>query len=118
MVASLQAIQQLEQERKRAVDELHRLQRVVARHDEQDKEAAKAAELRRLDVAAQIERLEKEKKELAEKVSLQKNLEAFGGFGLSVLTLGIFPVFVFGVAMPCHARNGTPHMSLHSGLER
>ena len=65
MVASLEAIRELEQERKRAVDELHRLQRVVARHDEQDKEAAKAAEQRWLDVSAQIERLEKEKKELA-----------------------------------------------------
>ena len=43
MVASLEAIRELEQERKRAVDELHRLQRVVARHDEQGKEAAKAA---------------------------------------------------------------------------
>ena len=38
-------LQELEQERKRAVDELHRLQRLVARHDEQDKEAAKAADL-------------------------------------------------------------------------
>ena len=70
MVASLEAIRELEQERKRAVDELHRLQRVVARHDEQDKEAAKAAEQRWLDVSAQIERLEKEKKELAENVGL------------------------------------------------
>ena len=49
MVATLQGIRQLEQERNRVVDELRRLQRAVARRDDQDKEAAKAAEKRRIE---------------------------------------------------------------------
>ena len=51
MFATLRGIQQLEQDRARAVGELQRLQRAVARRDEQDKEASKAAEQRRIETA-------------------------------------------------------------------
>ena len=51
MFGTLQGIQQLDQDRARAVRELQRLQRLLARREEQDKEASKAAEQRRIETA-------------------------------------------------------------------
>ena len=73
MVDALEGIRQLEQDRNRAVGELQRLQRHVARRDEQDKEASKASEQRRIEMAERIDKLEKETEALKAQVSKQKH---------------------------------------------